>query len=223
MDFSGYRPAPHVLDHLKKVDFVAVVGPSAVGKTTLMIKAQKYDSSIRMILTQSSRKLRPGERDGVDLHVRPKKEMLARIAKHEYVQVPPRLLGDLYATGPEDYPAEGIGTMAVLADAIPTFRELPFRSFRIIFIVPPSWERWQAQLKSHSFDPDRLAKRIVEAKHSFAFALGLQDITFVINDDMDRAVQDFIAAAKGNTPSTSAKAEQQRAHDIIQSILVKLQ
>ena len=222
MDFSDYRPAPHVLDHVKTVDFVAVVGPSAVGKTTLMTRAQTQDPSVKMILTQSSRKLRPGERDGVDIHIRSKEEMLARIAKHEYVQVPPSLLGDIYATGPEDYPSEGIGTLAVLADAIPTFRALPFRSFRIVFVVPPSWERWQEQLKSHSFDTDRLAKRLVEAKHSFNFALNNQDVQFVVSDDLSTATADFIVLAKGEPLSPRLQADQQRAKEIIASLLHKL-
>lgn len=222
MDFSSYQPAPHVLDHLKQVDFVAVVGPSAVGKSTLMARAAAQDHRLTMILTQTSRSLRPEEKDGVDIHSRTKEDMLARIARREYVQVAPALLGDVYATGPEDYPAEGIGIMAVLADALPVFRALPFKSLQVIFVVPPSRERWQSQLKMHRFDPEKLAKRVAEAKQSFTFALGSPDAHFVINDEVTLAVSDFIALATGDAISPRLQADQARAREIIKTILPKL-
>ncbi len=222
MDFSSYQPGPHVLEHLKQVDFVAVVGPSAVGKSTLMAQSAAQDNRLTMILTQTSRPLRPEEKDGIDIHSRTKEEMLARIARQEYVQVAPSLLGDIYATGPEDYPAEGIGTLAVLADALPVFRSLPFKSFKVIFVVPPSRERWQTQLKMHEFDADRLAKRVAEAKRSFTFALGSPDVRFVINDEITLAVLDFIALAAGDAISPRLQADQARARQIIASILPKI-
>lgn len=222
MDFSGYRPGAHVLDHLKTVDFVAVVGPSAVGKSTLMNRAEQQDPRIKQILTQTSRPLRPEETDGVDIRSRTKEAMLARIARGEYVQVAPSLFGDIYATAPEDYPAEGIGLLPVVGEAVPMFRALPFKSFKVIFVVPPSLARWQAQFKTHGFDPVRLAKRVAEAKRSLAFALEAPGVQFVINDNLQLAVGDFIALAAGDTLSPRLQADQTRAREIIQSLLAKL-
>ncbi len=223
MDFSTYQPAPNVLERLRTVDFVAVVGPSGVGKSTLMTLAAKQDPRLHPILTSTTRELRPEEADGVNIHWRRAEDMQARIARKELVQVAPALLGsDLYATAPEDYPAEGIGTLEVLADAVPAFRALPFKSFKVLFVVPPNRERWQAQLKTHAFDPVRLAKRVSEAKRSFTFALETPDVVFVINDDINLAVSDFIALISGDTISPRVQADQQRAKEVIQSILGKL-
>lgn len=222
MDFSDYKPAPHVLERLKQVDFVAVVGPSAVGKTTLMTLASKLNPLLHMILTQTSRAPRASEVGGLDIHFRTKDEMQSRIATHEYVQVAPSLLGDLYATAPEDYPEQGIGMLAVLADALDGFRTLPFKSFKVVFIVPTSWFRWQEQLKIHGFEPDRLAKRLAEAKRSFLFAKQSQDVAFVINDEVSMAVTDLSAAALGEPFGPRLQADQARAREIIESILPKL-
>ncbi|MGH7158004.1 MAG: hypothetical protein ACREGD_02920 [Candidatus Saccharimonadales bacterium] len=222
MDFSGYQPQPQILERLRQVDFVAVVGPTAVGKSTLMILAAANHRNMRLIPTQTSRTPRPNEVDGVGIRFRTKQEMLERIANHQFVQVAPSLLGDIYATGPEDYPAEGIGMMAVLAEALETFRALPFRSFKPVFIVPASWERWQVQIKAHGFEPLRVAKRLKEAKTSFLFALHSAELTFVINDDVNRSWHDLAAVASGEPPGLRMQAYQQKARQIIQSILSKL-
>lgn len=221
MDFSGYRPRPEILEQLKNVDFVAVVGPTAVGKSTLMMMAA-LDHHMRLIPTQTSRTPRPSEVNGVGIRFRPKREMLDRIAKHEFVQVAPSLLGDIYATGPEDYPDEGSGLMAVLSEALESFKALPFRSFKTVFIVPASWEQWQMQIKAHGFEPHRLAKRLKEAKTSFSFALDHPELSFVINDVREKASQDLAAIVNGEKHGLRLEADQQKAREIIASILPRL-
>lgn len=219
MDFSDYKAAPEVLNKLKNVDFIAVVGPSAVGKSSLMIAAAKKDASLTNVLTQTSRTLRSNERDGVDIHGRTREEMLKRIAEHEYVQVAPSLLGDIYATAPEDYPEAGVGMLAVLADAVAIFRALPFKSFKVLFVVPPDLGEWQKRLDTHGFTPKTLQKRLAEAKRSYQYALDNADTHFVINDQLEQATDDFIAIARGDELSPRQVADQQRARDIIQEIL----
>lgn len=222
MDFSGYQPQPQALEGLKNVDLVAVVGPTAVGKSTLMMWTAAKHPNMRLIPTQTSRMPRPGEIDGVGIRFRPKQELLERISKRELVQVAPSLLEDIYATGPEDYPAEGVGLMAVLAEALGHFRSLPFRGFKAVFIVPISWERWQKQIHAHGFEPHRLTKRLREAKTSFEFALQDPTLTFVVNDDAHRAAHDLAAVAAGEPLGLRLQADQQKARDIITSILPKL-
>lgn len=222
MDFSGYQPRPEVLEWLKSVDFIAVVGPTAVGKSTLMMSATGQDPRLHLIPTQTSRAPRPGEINGLGIRFRPKQELLDRIAQHELVQVAPSLLGDIYATGPEDYPDDGFGLMAVLAEALDSFRALPFKSFKIVFIVPATWERWQQQIQAHGFEPHRLAKRLQEAKTSFMFALQSTELTFIINDHIHQATHDLVAVAAGETIGLRLQADQQKARQIIRSILPKL-
>lgn len=222
MDFSGYQPQSAALEPLSRVDFVAVVGPTAVGKSTLMKAVFLQHPDLRMILTQTSRTPRPGEIDGLDINFRSRDRMLARIDRHEFVQVAPSLLGDIYATGPEDYPEDGVGMMAVLASALDAFRTLPFRSFRVAFIVPPSWEQWQVRIRVHGFEPHRLAKRLQEAKESFSFALDSREAVLIINDDLARAATDLAAVASGETPGLRLQADQARAKEIIRGMLPKL-
>lgn len=222
MDFSDYQPAPSVLEKLKNIDFVAVVGPTAVGKTTLMRVAAGISPMFTIVLNTTSRLQRLDEKEGIDGHFRTKQEMLERIGRREFVQVAPSVLGEVYATAPEDYPSQGVAMMAVLADAVPIFQALPFRSFRIIYILPPDWKEWETRLKTHGFEPDQLIKRLAEAKRSLEFAAKDRGIQFVVNDNIDAAVSDFVARVQGTPPSRRQAENQKRASAIIQGLLATL-
>jgi len=188
---TDYRPSQTVLNRLRQVDFVAVIGPTAVGKTTLITAVLRKHPSARLIITDTNRAPRPGERDGADYHFRSREAMFAHIKNREYVNLAPSVTGDLYASHPDSYPYKGTGIMAVLADAVPYFKSLPFRSFRQVFIVPPDWSVWQARMETHRFTPEQRARRLLEAKESLQYALDGPDITFVINDDLDTAAADL--------------------------------
>lgn len=65
-----YRPSPETLERVKGVDFIAVIGPTAVGKSTLIEAAIAEDPSLHLVVTTTSREPRPGEQDGVHMHFR---------------------------------------------------------------------------------------------------------------------------------------------------------
>lgn len=188
---ATYQPNPSVLKALTLVDFVAVIGPTAAGKTTLIERAIEQNKNVHLVRVTTSRAPRPGERDGVDYHFRTQKEMQEGLAAGTFVQVAPTVFDDLYATTSSDYSVSGISIMAVIADAMPTFLSLPFKRVRQIFILPPSWEVWQARIGERSFAHEQLQKRMKEAHASLLYALSARDISFVINDDIARASEDF--------------------------------
>lgn len=217
-----YRPADDVLDYLQKVDFVAVVGPTAVGKNSVVEDAAKLSSDIHWVPFTTSRSPRPSEKSGVEYQFRSRREMEERIQRSEYVNVAPNLLGDLYASAPEDYSQEGITTAAVLADVIATFRSLPFKSLKIIFILPPNWSEWQKRIEKHGFTPEQLQKRMSEAQRSLEFALHDKDIQFIINDDLSQAAQDFIVLVHNKKLSNKLKQDQQLAIEVASNLLRNL-
>jgi guanylate kinase len=136
--------------------------------------------------------------------------MEERVKAGEYATVVLGVSGDLYTTAPEDYPEGKTALMATLASAMPTFRALPFKSFRTIFILPPSFEVWLERLEEHAFTPEQLERRLAEAKMSLEFALHQKDVRFVVNDALPQAVEDLRALAHGkaatHTDQASARA-----------------
>lgn len=217
-----YRPANYVLDYLQKVDFVAVVGPTAVGKNSVVEEAAKRDPDVHWVPFTTSRPSRPGEKPGVEYQFRSRQEMEERIQRAEYVNVAPNLLGDLYGSAPEDYSQNGVATAAVLADAVATFRSLPFKSLKTIFVLPPSWDEWQKRIVKHGFTSKQLQKRLKEAKRSLNFALHDKQTQFVINDDLTQAAQDFIVLAHGKELSYRLKQSQKDAVNFVRNLLDNL-
>lgn len=222
MEDERYRPATRVLDQLRQVEFVAVVGPTGAGKTTLIKAAVAAHPKLHMLVAVVSREPRPEERDGVDFHFVDKPAMKKRVEGRDYATVVTGVSGDLYATAPEDYPAGKVTLLATLAEALPMFRALPYRSFRTIFIVPPSWEVWQKRLEGHAFTPEQLARRLTEAKRSLRFALDDAETHFVINNTIDVAIEDFSTLALGKPLSARLQADQSRARELVQKLRVKL-
>ena len=215
-----YQPNQAVLEKLPHITFLAVVGPTAVGKTTLLNAATARCPAIHQVISTTTRSPRSGEVDGEDFHFRSQEEMERRTAAGEYVVVvSPSSNGDYYASAPEDYADEGITAMAVMADVVPAFRALPFKAVRTIFVLPPSWEVWQQRIAEHSFSPEVLEKRMQEAGRSLRFAIDDQNIIFVINDDLAQSTLDFTQAALGAESYTN----QFTSRDLAAQLLKELQ
>jgi len=217
-----YQPATHVLHHLKQVSLVAVVGPTAVGKTSLINAALARESSLHLLLSHLSRESRPGERDGVDAHFDDRKAMEQTMTAGGYVQVAPSVFGDLYATGPQDYQTSGAMICPIISQAMPVFRALPFKVVRSIFIVPPDYKTWQHRIQEHGFTPEQLKRRFTEAIHSLIYGLEDEETHIVINDSLDIATEDLITLALGRPMPPRLQADQSRARMIIQDLLDKL-
>lgn len=216
-----YRPNTAVLEKIRTVKFVAVVGPSGVGKTTLIKRACQQDPDIHLVQTTSNRPLRPGEQNDIDYHQRDEAAIRQRIKRREVVQVAPIVLNRIYCTAPEDYSAAGYSVMPVLAAALPVFRSLPFCSMRTVFVVPPDFQTWLKRMGAHGFSEAERQSRFQEAGYSLRFAAADQQTIFVINQDLEPATEDFLAAVYGKKNQrldSYQAAARQTVRDILQQL-----
>ena len=211
MERRSYAPNQETLEGLHEVSLIAVVGPTAAGKTTIMRAAEKVDETMQVVVGVTDRQMRPGEKDGYDYRFVSTDEMQTRVAAGEYVQFAPSVTGDLYASDLESYAPPGkVTLMAVMAGALPAFRELPFKQLRTVVMLPPSWEAWRERLNQHPLPSHKLAARLAEAQESFAFAAVAPGVLFVINDDLDTATADFLRIANGEDLTERQLADQAR-------------
>lgn len=211
---SGYRAAPDVLDRIAKVNLVMVIGPSGVGKTSL-IEA----SGLPFVPSDTTREPRAGEQEGIDFYFRKDYDQLVKdIKTGRFVQIVVGVAGDLYSTKGASYPGSGVAIMPVLADAVLIFRDLGFASTISVFITPPSYDEWMGRMKSHNLDPRQLDKRLKEARGSFEFAVADNQVHFILNDELDAAVTQLDQLLLGKVD----RDRESSARQIAMSLLDKL-
>jgi guanylate kinase len=189
---DSYQISPQLRSELASIDLIALVGPTGVGKSTII----QHLKNIPFVLSDVTRSLRPGEKKGKDYHFREDYlEILNDIKMGKYVQFLVSKSAEFYGTRRSSYPDSGPCTMAIIASAIPTFRKLGFRSVRAVYVTPPSYVEWMRRIGGDSRD-DLLA-RIAEARESLGTAAGDPDYQFVLNDDIEQATEDVRAVARG--------------------------
>lgn len=218
-----YTPSQEVRDQLAGRHAVIVVGPTGVGKTTLINAALKRDPTFKLIISDMSRASRPGERDGIDANFRTRQEILARKARREYVNTTEGLNGaDVYATPPESFPVQGVGIMPLFAEVVPEFRVLPFGSFKTVFILPTNWDVWQERLEQRQFTPEQRHSRLLEGVRSLEFAVRDPETILIVNDDLQLAEAIFVRVLQQGPIPGPLRASQPMAKKLANELLARL-
>jgi guanylate kinase len=211
----GYQPAPAVIEHIGRVTLLMLVGPSGVGKSTLI-----KHSGLHFVPSDTTRMPRPGEKDGVDMNFRTDYDQLAAdIKAGNFVQIAPFATGELYATKYSSYPESGAAVMPVMAEAVPLFRKLGFEKTISAFVVPPSYQEWMRRMSEQQMTVEQRAKRLSEAKISFEFGLSDQQTHFILCDDINESagqVKDLLNGQSNEVLEAEARA-------VAQSLLTSLE
>ena len=202
---SHYHPNSKILESIAGVRLIAVVGPSAVGKTTIMETAVQKSPLLSMVGGVTSRARREGESEA-EFKFLTKEQVLTGAKQGYYVQIAMTPSGDLYATSPSDYPAAKVGIMAVLSSAIADFRKY-FPELKVVFIVPGTYEAWVQRFNERAADDEDKSKRLEEAKQSLSFALTDENVHFILNDGLEQAVDRLIQVAEGAKPDAEDQAK----------------
>jgi len=190
---NSYHPASDVLEQIKGLEVLMVVGPSGVGKTTLI-----QGSGLAYVPSDTTRQARPGEIEAQDFYFRSDyDQIIQEMQSGRFVQVAVDSGGDLKATKATSYPQSGIVVMAVVADVLPVFRQLGFKRTVTAFITPPTYDEWMRRLLIHHLTPSEFAKRIEEAQRSIGIALNDSEMHFVLNDNIELAEKQLVGLLAG--------------------------
>jgi guanylate kinase len=171
-----------------------ITGPSGVGKGTLIRGLLEQMPELQLAVSATTRRPRPGERDGVDYHFLTAEEFEQRVRDGAFVE---------HAT----YSGNRYGTLRSelergLAAGVPVVLEIEVQGARQVretmpeavqvFIAPPSLEALRARLVGRGTDDAeqveerlRTAERELEALPEFAHV--------VVNDRLEQATQELIA------------------------------
>jgi guanylate kinase len=168
---------------------LVITGPSGVGKGTLIRLLLDRFPRMALSVSATTRRPRPGERDGVDYHFLSPEEFDRRIEAGDFLEW-------------AEYAGHRYGTLTseLERDADPLVLEIEVQGARqvrervpeatSVFIAPPSEEALRTRLVGRgSDDPDQIEKRLAVARQELAAREEFDHV--VVNDDLEAAVQDL--------------------------------
>lgn len=165
-------------------------GPSAVGKGTVLDALLKEVDDLRYSVSATTRKPRPGERNGIDYFFLSEDEFQARLEAGEFLEWA-IVHGNYYGT-PKEYVFKTLedGEDVILEIDIQGAEQVKKASTEgvFIFLAPPSWEDLKDRIYNRGTEEyEAIDLRLNNAREEFK---KMRDYDYVVvNDQVPRAVQ----------------------------------
>ncbi|RCW70768.1 guanylate kinase [Saliterribacillus persicus] len=172
-------------------------GPSGVGKGTVRKSLFEKDTNLKYSISMTTRKMREGEKDGIDYFFRTHEEFEKMIDENKLLEHA-NFVGNYYGT-PREY------VERTLEDGYDVFLEIEvqgamqvkenFPAGVFIFLIPPSLEELKNRIMLRGTETsDLIRDRLNEAKKEIEMMDAYDYI--VVNDDVDHAVTKVEAIVK---------------------------
>jgi guanylate kinase len=190
---SQYQPSEEVKRAIANIDLVAIVGPTGVGKSTII-----ENLKIPVVFSDVTRDRRPGEKHSKSYNfVSDYLKIIDEIKAGNYVQFLISNSGEFYGTHINSYRDSSVFCMAIFANHMTNFQKLGFKSVTQFYIMPPSYIEWMKRIGGvRSQD---LLNRISEAKDSILMSLEDNKYHFILNDNLVLALKDINNVISGQT------------------------
>lgn len=203
-----YQPGQHVLDSLRQVTMTAVIGPSAIGKNTIMNAAASFDSDFACVTGFTTRSRRPNEPEDTYRFLEHSADVLesilAQIENQELVQVTVHpTTGNVYGSALIDY-AKPYMMLDTLPNAIQNLEALPFKALRKVVITaePTTWAK-RRQARDMDGPPEAAALRLHEGIANLRWSIEQgDDVVWLENGERSarETAQQFIDIVKYGNP-----------------------
>jgi len=174
----------------RKGRLFVITAPSGAGKTSLIEALMKADPSLKLSISYTTRKPRPGEQDGVDYHFVADAAFLAMKGRGEFLESA-EVHGYRYGT------SKNVITEA-LARGEDLILEIDWQGAQQvravypdcvgIFILPPSIEELERRMRSRGQDAEAVIRRRLENARGEMEHAGEFDYA-IINKDFQTALR----------------------------------
>ena len=195
----------------KHPNLYVVAAPSGGGKTSLSRALMQKDGQLRLSVSHTTRKPRPGEINGQDYYFVEQPEFERLVADNAFLEHA-RVYDHYYGTGRGSVQEQLDSGFDVMLDidwqgAAQIRKNFP--DCRSIFILPPSLEELRRRLTSRGQDsPEVIEKRMQKAHSELSHAHEFDYM--IVNDDFNTAVADLHSIIHKRThsrPGQSARTE----------------
>lgn len=172
---------------------LVVTGPSGVGKGTLIRGLLERVPCLRLAVSATTRRPRPGEVEGRDYHFLSPPDFEARARRGEFVEHA-EYAGNRYGTLRSELERPAAGTVLEIdVQGARQVRETLPEALQV-FIEPPSFDALRERLAARGSDaPEQVERRLaaareeLRARHEFC--------NRVLNEDLERAVDELAGLA----------------------------
>jgi guanylate kinase len=176
-----------------------IAAPSGTGKTTLCRKLLERDGRLKLSVSHTTRSMRKGEVDGVDYHFVESKKVFRELTDAGDFLEHAEYNGNLYGTSWGAIDAPGAAGQDVLLEIEVQGAE-QVKSARpdacLIFLLPPSMEILEKRLRGRQTDSEEVIQHRMALADRELAAAGHFDYA-VVNDELERAVDDVLAVIEG--------------------------
>jgi len=181
---------------------LVITGPSGVGKGTLIRGLLERIPELELSTSATTRKPRPGERDGIDYHFLTPEQFGERVAAGEFVEHA-TYSGNMYGTLRSELERRAReGNPVVLEIEVQGARQVreAIPESVAVFIAPPTLDALRVRLVGRGTDsPEeveerlRTAERELEAQPEFAYV--------VVNDRLEQATDELEGIVRRGLPA----------------------
>lgn len=194
---STYAPNDQQQTALRKMSMVALIGPTAVGKSSLVGELCKDSDKFHELISFTTRPPRPGEGDEeyrfLPHTLRTITQLAIKIRERELVQyaIHPNT-GYIYGTELADFSATSHNIAPILSSGTESLRRIPFGRYTEISVVS-SPDDWQGRFSSRAqqMNSIELEQRLTQSRDSLEWSLEEPAMHWVVNtqDRIDQASQ----------------------------------
>ncbi|MEV6276511.1 guanylate kinase [Nocardia sp. NPDC051832] len=185
-----------MIEHTRKGRLVVLVGPSAVGKSTVVRCVRERLPQLVFSVSATTRAPRPGEVDGLDYRFVSRDEFDAMIEAGELLEWAD-IHGGLQRSGTPAAPVR-----EAMTAGLPVLVEVDLEGARsvrkaipeatLVFLAPPSWDELVSRLRSRGTEtPEVIERRLTTAKVEMA-ACDEFDIV-IVNDEVTSACEQLVS------------------------------
>ncbi|WP_067842111.1 guanylate kinase [Nocardia lijiangensis] len=185
-----------MVEHTRKGRLVVLVGPSAVGKSTVVRCVRERLPELVFSVSATTRAPRPGEVDGLDYQFVSREQFDAMIEAGELLEWAD-IHGGLQRSGTPAGPVR-----ESLEAGLPVLVEVDLEGARsvrrampdalLVFLAPPSWDELVSRLTSRGTESPEVIERRLQTARTELAACDEFDIV-IVNDEVTAACEQLVS------------------------------